>query len=130
MAKKKPTFETMLRGLRSLIASAAGATRRQELGKIHEKCDAVFAKIKEIREELEEQVKAGLFGAEKAEKIDMVLEELGFYIEDLQPGDRLSFNFSVKAMYPVKAKGTSSQAYSYYKPEIRGETLSSDINVN
>jgi len=53
-----------------------------------------------------------------------------FYIENMHPGDKLSFGFSVKAMYPVKAKGTSSQAYSYYKPEIRGETLSEDITVN
>jgi CD109 antigen len=52
-----------------------------------------------------------------------------FYIENMLPGDKISFSFNVKAMYPVKAKGVSSQAYSYYKPEIRGETLSEDITV-
>ena len=46
------------------------------------------------------------------------------------PGDLIAFSFSVKAMYPVKAKGTSSQVYSYYTPEIKGETLSTDITVN
>jgi hypothetical protein len=35
----------------------------------------------------------------------------------------------VKALYPVKAKGVVSQAYSYYKPEIRGETLGKEVTV-
>jgi hypothetical protein len=47
----------------------------------------------------------------------------------MKPGDKLAFSFKVKALYPVKAKGVTSQAYSYYKPEIRGETLSKDITV-
>ncbi len=45
------------------------------------------------------------------------------------PGDKLSFSFDVKAMYPVKAKGTSSRAYAYYNPEIKGEVLSQGIVV-
>ena len=53
-----------------------------------------------------------------------------FYIENMLPGDSISFSFQVKARYPVKAKGVSSQAYSYYKPELKGETLSEDITVS
>ena len=41
----------------------------------------------------------------------------------------LPLNFKVKALYPVKAKGVVSQAYSYYKPEIRGETLGQEVTV-
>ena len=52
-----------------------------------------------------------------------------FYIENLFPGDTLSFEFKVKALYPVKAKGVTSQAYSYYKPEISAESLGHDITV-
>ena len=52
-----------------------------------------------------------------------------FYIENLLPGDVLDFSFEAQAVYPVKAKGVSSQAYSYYQPEINGETLGSDIIV-
>ena len=52
-----------------------------------------------------------------------------FYIENLLSGDTLNFSFKAQAMYPVKAKGVSSQAYSYYQPEITGETLSDDIVV-
>lgn len=53
-----------------------------------------------------------------------------FYIENMLPGDTISFNFQVRAMYPVKAKGVTSQVYSYYKPEIKGESLSQDITIN
>ena len=53
-----------------------------------------------------------------------------FYIENMFPGDSVSFNFLVKAQYPVEAKSVSSQAYSYYKPEIKGETLSQELSVS
>ncbi len=53
-----------------------------------------------------------------------------FYIENMLSGDRITFDFDVKAMYPVKAKGVSSEAYSYYNPEIRGETLSENTIIN
>ncbi len=52
-----------------------------------------------------------------------------FYIENLLPGDKVSFSFDVQAQYPVKAKGTTSMAYSYYNPEISGEDLSGGIVV-
>jgi len=45
------------------------------------------------------------------------------------PGDEISFSFDVKALYPVKAKGVASQAYSYYNPDIKAETLSAGIVV-
>ncbi len=53
-----------------------------------------------------------------------------FYIENMFPGDSISFSFSVRAMYPVKAKGVTSQAYSYYQPEIRVETLGPEVSVS
>ncbi len=53
-----------------------------------------------------------------------------FYIENMLPGDKMAFSFKVIALYPVKAKGVSSQAYSYYQPEISGETLSQPITVS
>ncbi|UCC17846.1 MAG: hypothetical protein JSU58_04660 [Dehalococcoidales bacterium] len=53
-----------------------------------------------------------------------------FYIENMMPGDRIAFSFYVMAQYPVKAKAVTSEAYSYYKPEIRGETLGEDMVVS
>jgi CD109 antigen len=62
-------------------------------------------------------------------RYDIAGRKVIFYIENLQPGDNLSFEFKVRALYPVKAKGGVSQAYSYYKPEIRAETLGKDMTV-
>jgi CD109 antigen len=52
-----------------------------------------------------------------------------FYVENLLPGNKVSFNFLVKAMYPVKAKAVASQAYSYYQPEITAESSGHDITI-
>jgi CD109 antigen len=67
---------------------------------------------------------------EKIKRYEIAGRKIIFYIENMMPGDKLSFNFDVIAMYPVKAKGVSSEAYSYYKPELKGETLSEDITIN
>ncbi|UCG55525.1 MAG: hypothetical protein JSV32_06070 [Dehalococcoidia bacterium] len=53
-----------------------------------------------------------------------------FYIENMLHGDVISFSFKVQATFPVKAKGVTSMAYSYYQPDIRGETLSEEVIVN
>jgi CD109 antigen len=66
----------------------------------------------------------------KIKRYEVAGRKVIFYIENMLPGDKVSFRFDVRAMYPVKAKGVSSQAYSYYKPEIKGETLSGDITVH
>ena len=74
---------------------------------------------------------AGVVEAEaRIKRYELAGRKVIFYIENMLPGDRISFSFKVKATYPVKAKGVSSQAYSYYQPELMGETLSEDITVN
>ncbi len=65
----------------------------------------------------------------RIKRYDIAGRKVIFYIENMKPGEKIAFDFEVKAMYPVKAKGVSSQAYSYYKPEIKGETLGSSITV-
>jgi CD109 antigen len=53
-----------------------------------------------------------------------------FYVENMQPGQLIAFDFQVKALYPVKAKGVTSTAYSYYRPDIKGETLGVAVTVH
>jgi CD109 antigen len=53
-----------------------------------------------------------------------------FYVEDMKPGQQITFDFQVKALYPVKAKGVTSTAYSYYRPDIKGETLGVEVTVH
>jgi CD109 antigen len=52
-----------------------------------------------------------------------------FYVENMKPGQHLAFDFQVRALYPVKAKSVLSTAYAYYKPDVRGETLSEAVTV-
>ncbi len=65
----------------------------------------------------------------RLKRYDIAGRKIIFYVDSMKPGDKISFRFQVQALYPVKAKGVASQAYSYYKPEIRGETLGRDVTV-
>ncbi|MBN1629712.1 MAG: alpha-2-macroglobulin [Thermoleophilia bacterium] len=51
------------------------------------------------------------------------------YIEDMDPGDTVSFSFQAVALYPVSGKGAASTVYSYYTPDWRGETVSAALSV-
>jgi CD109 antigen len=62
-------------------------------------------------------------------RYDIAGRKVIFYVENMKPGQVISFSFQVKALYPVKAKGVTSTAYSYYKPDIKGETLSVPVTV-
>jgi CD109 antigen len=62
-------------------------------------------------------------------RYDIAGRKVIFYVENMKPGEKISFDFQVKALYPVKAKGVTSTAYSYYKPDINGEVLSVPVTV-
>jgi len=67
---------------------------------------------------------------DKIKRYDIAGRKVIFYIENMLPGEKLAFDFEVKAMYPVRAKGVASRAYSYYQPAMTGETLSQGIVVS
>jgi CD109 antigen len=62
-------------------------------------------------------------------RYDIAGRKVIFYVENMKPGEQISFDFQVRALYPVKAKGVTSTAYSYYKPDIKGEVLSAAVIV-
>ncbi len=62
-------------------------------------------------------------------RYDIAGRKVIFYIEDMKPGDSLAFAFQAKALYPVRAKGVVSQAYSYYRPEWKREALGVAMTV-
>jgi CD109 antigen len=63
-------------------------------------------------------------------RYDVAGRKVIFYVENMKPGQRITFDFQVKAQYPVKAKGVLSSAYSYYRPDIKGETLGQEVTVH
>jgi CD109 antigen len=65
----------------------------------------------------------------RIKRYDIAGRKVIFYVDDMKPGDKIGFDFQVKALYPVKAKGVTSTAYSYYQPDIKGETLGAAVTV-
>jgi CD109 antigen len=63
-------------------------------------------------------------------RYDVAGRKVIFYVENMKPGQRIDFAFQVQALYPVKAKGVVSSAYSYYQPDIKGETLGAAVTVH
>jgi len=68
-------------------------------------------------------------GNPKFKRYDIAGRKVIFYIEDMTEGETISFTFDVQAQYPVRARGAASQAYSYYTPEWRGETIGQDLTA-
>ncbi len=65
----------------------------------------------------------------KVKRYDVAGRKVILYIEDMTAGETISFSFDVLAQYPVRAKAAASQAYSYYTPEWRGETIGEEVTV-
>ncbi|MFH1639643.1 MAG: alpha-2-macroglobulin family protein [Chloroflexota bacterium] len=66
---------------------------------------------------------------DKIKRYDVAGRKVVFYLDEVAAQEKIGFSFDVRAVYPVKAKGVTSRAYSYYQPEISGESLSRDITV-
>ena len=79
---------------------------------------------------LAESIAAIVENNDNIKRYEIAGRKVIFYIENMMTGDSLSFSFQVQAMFPVKAKGAASEAYSYYQPDLRGETLGADVTVN
>ena len=62
-------------------------------------------------------------------RFEIARRKVILYIEDMMPGETVSFEFQARAKYPVRAKEVVSQVYSYYRPEHRGETLGGAMTV-
>ena len=59
----------------------------------------------------------------KLKRFEVAGRKVIFYIENLMPEEELELAFQARALYPVKAQAVTSQAYAYYRPEWKGETL-------
>jgi CD109 antigen len=78
---------------------------------------------------LPDSLEEAVDGDVRIKRYEIAGRKVIFYIEDLHQGESISLQFKVKALYPVKAKAVSSRAYSYYSPEISGQTLGQDVTV-
>ena len=65
----------------------------------------------------------------KLKRYDVAGRKVILYIDDMAPGDSLQLTFDAVALYPVRAQPVTSQVYSYYNPDWRGETLGQSVTV-
>jgi CD109 antigen len=78
---------------------------------------------------VEDSINAAVAKDPRLKRWDLAGRKVIFYIQDLQPDEQLILTFQVRALHPVKALPASSQAYSYYRPEWRGESLGAAVAV-
>ena len=65
----------------------------------------------------------------KLKRWDIAGRKVIFYIEEMNPDESLTLAFQARALYPVRAQAVASQAYAYYRPEWRGESLGGKVVV-
>ena len=80
-------------------------------------------------EPVRETVAALTEANESVRRFEFADRKVVLYIDDMAPGDGLSFEFLARAEFPVLAKAVVSRVYSYYRPELRAEMLAGAITV-
>ncbi|MEA3308390.1 MAG: alpha-2-macroglobulin family protein, partial [Chloroflexota bacterium] len=57
----------------------------------------------------------------RLKKFELTGRQVLVYLQDLQHGEPLTFEYQLRARFPVKAQAPASQAYDYYNPATRAE---------
>ena len=65
----------------------------------------------------------------KIKRFEAAGRKVIFYIEDMAPQEEIAFAFQARALWPVRAQAVTSQAYAYYRPELKGESLGGALTV-
>ena len=78
---------------------------------------------------VDETVRAIVAEHPRVKRREIAGRKVILYIEDLHPGEPLEIRFQARAQYPVRAQPVTSQAYSYYTPDWRSETLGGAVVV-
>ncbi|MBI2940853.1 MAG: alpha-2-macroglobulin [Chloroflexi bacterium] len=80
-------------------------------------------------EPVSESIQATAKREPKLKRFEVAGRKVILYIEDMLPDEQLSVTFQARALYPVRAQAVTSQAYSYYRPEWKGESLGGEVVV-
>ncbi len=72
---------------------------------------------------------AEMVKAKKVQKFSVTARQVTLYLGDVKPGDVLSFEYTLKPKYPVKAKTPATVAYEYYTPKNRATARPVELEV-
>ena len=67
--------------------------------------------------------------APKIKRYEVAGRKAILYLEDLVPGETVDVEFDAPELHPVRTQPVTSQVYSYYNPQWRGETLGKSVTV-
>ncbi|MGE3807332.1 MAG: hypothetical protein AB7K24_21925, partial [Gemmataceae bacterium] len=73
---------------------------------------------------------AEMVGAKKVEKFSLTSRQATLYIGDVKPGDVMTFEYTLKPKYPIKAKTPASTAYEYNTPANRASAKPVELKVD
>jgi 5-hydroxyisourate hydrolase-like protein (transthyretin family) len=73
---------------------------------------------------------AELVGQKTISKFNLTGRQVIVYLEQLDAGQEVRFEYRVKARFPVKAKTPATTAYEYYNPDNRAEAQPAEIVIN
>src|SRR5207244_177168 len=72
---------------------------------------------------------AEMVAAKKINRFSVTSRQVILYLGDVKPGQELTFEYTLRPKYPIKAKTPASTAYEYYTPGNRGTAAPAEIVV-
>ena len=63
------------------------------------------------------------------ERYSMTGRQVIIYLRELKSGAPFTFDYTLRAKYPVKVKTPKSTVYQYYEPELRDEAPPVELEV-
>ncbi|HMC12460.1 MAG TPA: hypothetical protein VKH44_14265, partial [Pirellulaceae bacterium] len=72
---------------------------------------------------------ADMVAAKKIAKFSVTSRQVTLYIGDVKPGDVLTFDYNLKAKYPLRVQAPGATAWEYYTPANRAESRPVEITV-
>jgi hypothetical protein len=72
---------------------------------------------------------AEMVAAKKIKKFSVTARQVTLYIGDVKPGDVMTFGYTLKPKYPIKAKTPATVAYEYYTPKNRATAKPVELQV-
>jgi len=72
---------------------------------------------------------AEMVGKKQIQKFSVTQRQVTLYLGDVRPGDVLTFEYTLRAKYPVRAQAPAAVAYEYYTPANRAVSRPVQLTV-